>query len=512
MGVGRQALERSVGYPVTETVVLEDRAIVRFETEGRSHSSEFPAERVTPEGSTARGLPTADDIDPNANVCAVDLDGNLLWTIEPQVSARSEARYTALGRAVEPEDDEQVWTRLSDGRVQRSDDEAILVRHTSGYAYQIDPADGAIVETLTPATNTITVGDQTYAFEYAVHDSVRLEEQTVVRLGVRAPGSDDVDEPGPFRRNVVAIDDDGELRWHVDPLPSPPYATGYNDLRIDGDGLLAKHTVFGWVPVTLDDGSIGSVSASTKYNVLFPDETTAVCFPVGLGEVVDRAGIVVARVAPDDWADSPLYEPGDELLRTDDTPLKRVVDKSDRAAGSTVVGVRSDGEIAWEIEQPHSGDPDSGFTDLGTHLQLGDNVWARHGDGCVYHIDETTGEIVDSLRATQLRFPTCHLEFPYPVDRILELDDLVVVLLDAWTCSFDAEALPEGVDEPIHDRNVLGFDRSGTFRWCVDAVRSDSRYASIWWDGERIQFWNLGSYRGEIDPQTGEILDAWFSK
>lgn len=500
MDEGLRTLERSVGFPVETTVDAGDRTIALFETDGASHTADSP--------------PPAPGLQPNTNVCAVDRRGNVLWTVDAQISANSAARYTDLWTELRPPDDERVWIRHSDGRVERgcAATDAIWAVHTNGKAYQLDPSDGSIVETLRPGPNTVTVGGREHAFEYRVEESVRIDDLEVVRLGVPASSADNAGDPPPNARNVVALDEDGEQVWQIAALPSTNVSKQYRELWVEDGELYARHHVFDSVAIDTADGSVVAVSPSIKYNVLFVDETTAVVFPEGLDDVVDRGDHTLVRLAPDRWADDPRYEPGDELFDGPGSTTVDVVEHADVPADRNVVAVDERGRLRWTIECPTGSDPSAQFDALGTYLQVGDDVWARHDDGRVYRVDEESGTLVENVPDTRLCFEDRTVEFPYRVKQVLEFDEVVVVLLDTHSPSLPETALPDERGIPLDDRNVLGFDRDGTFRWAVSAVRPGNPYLNIYVDGDAIGFWNWGSCGGTIDPSTGEILDSHFAK
>lgn len=515
MNFSLDRLENEVGYPIKLTLELEDCTIVLFETEGRSVSSTY-IEREYPRngGENSEQMPKDTDVRPNTNVCAVETDGKLRWIIEPQVSANSESRYTEIGTQLEPPEGNQVWVRHSDGRVHDGDQytESVWTRHTNGYAYVLDRHDGSIVETFSGGVNTIHVDGTELSFEYPIDTTVRISDRTLVLLETNRflPISENRTEL--FERNVVAVDDTGTRAWQIEGLPTDRSSGGYTDIWVADGIAYANHDKYGSVRIDPASGTIEEVTAATLQNVLLVDKETAVVFPEGLGTAVDRGTHVITRMAPEDWADEASMYRVDGKLSNLTPSLETVVEVDDLQHDANVFSIDKSGELRWTIDQAPAGEKDPRYTEVGTHFQIGDEVWAKHSNGLLYSIDERDGSHSEAIDQSVVQFPNYPVEFPYGVDTVLETDETIVVLLDVTSPALPENAIPDESGKPLADQNILGFDRSGNLRWVIDAVRPDNPYTDIWEDSDAIGFRNWSSCQGKIAPTTGDILESYFVK
>lgn len=509
-------IAEAIPYPVADTVDRQGKTIVLFETEGAALSADRRrTHERRHEGQDSPWTPSVRGVRPNTNICAIGTDGQLSWIVEPQVSARDCSRYVEIGTHIEPPERTDAWVRHSDGRIDRGETigELVWARHTNGYAYVLDPENGTPVEKCSGGISTVSVGGTSQSFEYPIKTTFSIGELTVVVLDTYRfmPVSDN--RTDRFYRNIVALDETGSQVWQVEGRPTTRTSGGYRDSWVEGETLYAKHELCGTVQVDPASGTLTTAGAGTRQNLLCIDAETAAVAPDRLGRVIDRETHVITRLAPDDRADDALRYQSSEAV-TDLTPIpKTIVDIDGIPREQNVFAVGTDGTVRWMID-PAPGESDPHYTEIGTHLQVGDDVWATHSNGWLYRIDERDGSRLEPRSQSELHFSDRVVDLPYHVDTVLEPGETVVVLLDIHERS-QPESVPDDPrldPDELADRNVLGFDRTGRLKWVVDAVRPGRSYITIWLERGVLKFQNWGSCQGTIDPATGEILDSYFAK
>ncbi len=94
------------------------------------------------------------------------------------------------------------------------------------------------------------------------------------------------------------------------------------------------------------------------------------------------------------------------------------------------------------------------------------------------------------------------ISFPYPVQKAIEFDHTIVVMLDA----------PPGTR---YNENVFGIDRNGNVVWQIEKRPSpypDTAYLNLNRAGDNAKLNNYDGSELIVEPHTGKILEERYTK
>lgn len=108
-----------------------------------------------------------------------------------------------------------------------------------------------------------------------------------------------------------------------------------------------------------------------------------------------------------------------------------------------------------------------------------------------------------SIEDSKLTVDSIEISFDYEIGDVIECNSVIVVCF----------VIPPG---EVHNRNVVGIDKTGIERWTIPesphgSIENNPYMNLSLRDGELwVGNWRGGTYR--VDPETGELLEHKFRK
>lgn len=90
-------------------------------------------------------------------------------------------------------------------------------------------------------------------------------------------------------------------------------------------------------------------------------------------------------------------------------------------------------------------------------------------------------------------------------------DEVAVVRVVALPGTADCLVLVDDGDERLQ-RNLLRIDTNGGIVWRAEAPPQGLFYVEVRADGDRVVAWSWSAYAVRLDPHTGKIVEAHFTK
>jgi hypothetical protein len=107
-----------------------------------------------------------------------------------------------------------------------------------------------------------------------------------------------------------------------------------------------------------------------------------------------------------------------------------------------------------------------------------------------------------SFYGRSVRVGDCAWEVPYSIKDVRVVGDRLAVLFDYMA-------------GPLHHqfRNLFGYDLRGTQMWVAEHPSSDTADVYVqFMDGDPLVVWSLACFVCVIDPQSGRLIKATFTK
>lgn len=345
----------------TETVPVGDSTV----------PMDLPVERFFRRGETTVALldwlEAGDDERERGNVVAVEPDGSIRWRI-----GGIERPGTGIRHPFGSGDPEAVeLDRRYNGL--RAESDTLVAEHRKEIPATVDPDDGRVtarglwvirnvpLESV-DVEGTLILDPETWVRlpENSVSEVREVADAVMVRFDPEYAAAEWQD------RNVVAFDEDGELRWRIDAPDGDPSGT-VESIWTLGDRVLVQTSDRRTHELALDTGGLRRTYAPTE----LPVGDDVLEFPVPVGFATERDGVVVVFLD--------VY--GSDADLNGPVPGNRCV-----------FGYDTDGTERWRVEPL---DEEDVFTDV---YEDGDSIGAHSMGGRNMHLDWETGETRPSSR------------------------------------------------------------------------------------------------------------------
>lgn len=426
---------------------------VRFENRVRDLGE--PIDRLVEFDDLVVAIYKSKSADDSRNVVGFERDGTQRWRIDsvPDGMPDSDAGYLCHLDAWRVED--ELWTR-----------------NWNQHYYRIDREDGSILDSF--STDQLAIAGRTIELPRQLERFVRLGDCTIVHL--EWPTNQERTETD--RRNVLAFDPDGTLRWQIEAIAiddrhdelwdfdqhNPyklPQGEYYESISVESGQLLATHN-YG-IDVTVDIGTGGIAirgPAAVGDRLIFDDDRfVGVSDPIEKLHECERTVIVLLNHTREEATD----------------PLRNIH------------GFSYDGTERWQISQaPEREGP---YTDI---RFLWGNVFVRTDAGTRYDLDPETGTLGERYAPNELPLPDGRQSFDHPISKAIQRNDTIVVHFDTTD------------DESIEDnQNIRAYNGNGDHRWTIEP-RGDW-YNSIGEMGDHLTTHTFGGQHLHVDWETGEV-------
>jgi len=170
-----------------------------------------------------------------------------------------------------------------------------------------------------------------------------------------------------------------------------------------------------------------------------------------------------------------------------------------------VIGLNADGENVWTIPEAPDDPPEDSLDTFYLNIwEIGGDVWVRNENQHAYRLSPQTGEIVETLRADQLRLGENVITISGGwVKKVLHLDDGIAVI-----------SQPANHPQP-DGRNLYVFEDDGTERWWIgDKLEGGGPdappFTNIWLEDGDLYGYSTDGYEYRFDQKDGALLgEEW---